>query len=283
MNCKVSIIVASYNYAQYISKTIESVIAQTYSDWELIIVDDGSKDNSINVIEEYCKQDNRIKLFTHDNRQNKGLIETIELGIKESVGKYITFIESDDYISCDYIEKKIKLFEKYEDLGLIYNNVQCIDNKPSEFLSNRIAEIENYWSLKNKPVNVGTLFCYANYIPTFSCVMVKKNLIENCNFDCPKPPLLDWWLWVQIVSQTKIYFINEKLTYWRIHSNSYISQEDKYALSYKEQYYFCKFICNFGKPKSFMELLRFLFIKKLYYFVKFNILILLENFKEKKN
>ena len=103
----ISIITASYNYENYIKETIESILAQTYSDWEMIIVDDGSKDNSINVIKSYCDRDSRIKLFTHDENKNKGLAATLQLGLKEAKGDWIIFLESDDYIAPNYIAKKI--------------------------------------------------------------------------------------------------------------------------------------------------------------------------------
>lgn len=69
----VSIIIPSFNYEKYITQTIESVINQTYTNWELIIVDDGSKDNSKEIIKDYCAKDNRIRLYTHENNQNLGL------------------------------------------------------------------------------------------------------------------------------------------------------------------------------------------------------------------
>ena len=93
MNKKVSIITSSYNYEQYIEQSIESVIHQTYSNWELIIVDDGSIDNSVEIIKKYKDKDNRIKLYTHENNKNLGLIKTLELGIKNSTGDFIVFLE----------------------------------------------------------------------------------------------------------------------------------------------------------------------------------------------
>lgn len=92
----ISIITASYNYENYIKETIESVLNQTYTNWELIIVDDGSKDNSVEVIKSYCEKDSRIKLFQHEGGVNKGLAETIKLGISKAQGEWIAFLESDD-------------------------------------------------------------------------------------------------------------------------------------------------------------------------------------------
>ena len=103
---RVSIVTASYNYENYIKETIESVVSQTFKDWEMIIVDDGSIDNSVEVIKSYCTDDNRIKLFTHPDNQNKGLIETIKLGISKATSDWIIFLESDDTIASNYIEKK---------------------------------------------------------------------------------------------------------------------------------------------------------------------------------
>ncbi len=70
---KISVLTASYNYEKYISQTIESVLNQTYTDFEYIIFDDGSTDNSVNIIKEYAKKDKRIKFYTHENNSNKNL------------------------------------------------------------------------------------------------------------------------------------------------------------------------------------------------------------------
>ena len=110
-NLKISIVLTSYNYEQYISECIQSVIDQTFTNWELIIIDDGSKDNSINIIKEFCSKDERIKLFTHPQNENKGLQKTLEYGINLANNQWITLLESDDILSCDYLEKKSDLLK----------------------------------------------------------------------------------------------------------------------------------------------------------------------------
>ena len=90
---KYSVITASFNYENYIKETIESVQAQSISDWEMIIIDDGSSDNSIETINKYCQLDKRIKLFTHPNNENRGLIETLKLGLEKAQGEWIIFLE----------------------------------------------------------------------------------------------------------------------------------------------------------------------------------------------
>ena len=238
---KISIITASYNYEDYIKETIESVLSQTYQNWEMIIVDDGSKDNSVNVIKEYCEKDSRIKLFQHENGVNKGLPETIKLGIKSAKGEWIAFVESDDTITPDYLEKKVNVISKYNDVEFIFNDINMFGEE------NAISEYDRYFKKQKKllgkikfPSNFVKLFKRNNLnpIPTFSCVMVKKDIIENIDFESPIKKALDLYIWLQL-AKNKFYFIDEKLTNWRMHKSSYInavpiSEEEQQKFDYKK-------------------------------------------------
>ena len=121
---RISIILTSYNYEEFISQSIESVIAQTICDWELIIIDDGSKDNSVNIIKSYCEKDSRIKLFQHENGVNKGLPDTVKLGIEKASGEWIAFLESDDSIVPEYLEEKFKIINNNPSVNFIFNESQ---------------------------------------------------------------------------------------------------------------------------------------------------------------
>lgn len=221
----ISIITASYNYENYIKETIESVLAQTYSDWEMIIVDDGSRDNSINVIKSYCDRDSRIKLFTHDENKNKGLAATLQLGLKEAKGDWIIFLESDDYIAPNYIAKKIEIINKYPKINFIFNDVkpfgEGLELNSENVCKNYFVKMHKILDKKTFPTNLSDEFIKLNFIPTFSCVMVKKDIVNNLNFKSPIPQFLDTFLWSQILSKNECYFINEKLTNFRIHRSSY--------------------------------------------------------------
>ncbi len=224
---KVSIITASYNYAEFIGKTIESVISQTFQDWEMVIIDDGSKDNSVEVIKQYLQKDNRIKLLSHLNNENKGLIETLKLGLSQAKGEYIVFLESDDYIKNDYLEKKLAAFEKYAETGFIYNDIQTFGAEQTGKRKFYFRLVNNYWKKHNYPHNISDILHLKNYIPTFSCVMLKKDLMENINWTAPDAAAVDWCIWAQICSKAKVYYLQEKLTYWRLHSDSYLNSSRK--------------------------------------------------------
>lgn len=222
----VSFVTASYNYQDYIKETIESVINQTYHNWELIIVDDGSKDNSVNVIQEYSKKDNRIKLYQHDNGVNKGLSETIQLGIEKANGEWLVFLESDDTIVPEYLEEKLNIIKKYHQIDFIFNDLDMFgENKIIKYYEKYFIKQKKILAKNTNPSNLLKVSqkTTLNLIPTFSVVMVKKNLIKRLDFNTPIKPLLDYYLWLQLIGKCNFYYLNKKLTKWRMHSKSYIN------------------------------------------------------------
>lgn len=96
-----SIVIPVYNAEQYLNRCIQSVLNQTFSDFELILVNDGSTDNSLNICENFAENENRIKIISH---KNNGVSFTRNKGIKAATGKYITFIDSDDFVDKSYLE-----------------------------------------------------------------------------------------------------------------------------------------------------------------------------------
>ena len=221
----ISIITASYNYADFIKETIDSILNQTYKDWELIVVDDGSTDNSTEVIKSYCEKDSRIKLYTHENNENKGLIETLKLGASKATSEWLAFLESDDLWCENYLEEKVKLIEKYPDIKFIFNDVEMFGDKERIEEKNKEYKVTyNILRAKPFPRNIEKYFCKFNPVFTFSCVTVKKDVFLKCNFKTPLPSHLDQWLYAQM-AKNDFYYIDEKLTKWRIHSSSYIDRD----------------------------------------------------------
>ena len=122
----VSVITPVYNHEKYIAQTIQSILDQTYQNWEMLIVDDCSKDGSWDIIQEWAKKDSRIKAFR--NEENKGLIPNWKFLIDNSKGEYISFLEGDDLFSPENLQSKIEVFEKYSRLGMVYCNFEVIDD-----------------------------------------------------------------------------------------------------------------------------------------------------------
>ena len=113
---KISIIVPVYNVEKYITECIDSILAQTHKDWELILVDDGSIDNSGKICDEYAIKDSRIKVI---HKENGGLSSARNAGLDVAKGEYITFSDSDDFISFDTIEENIKIFKSNSNIDIV--------------------------------------------------------------------------------------------------------------------------------------------------------------------
>ncbi len=120
----VTIVTPSYNCSDFISKTIDSVINQSYSNWEMIIVDDKSTDNTVEIINNYVKKDNRIKLI--ESADNYGPAYTRNIGIKYSKGAYIAFLDSDDLWEKDKLLLQVS-FMKKNDIPFSYSGYSIID------------------------------------------------------------------------------------------------------------------------------------------------------------
>lgn len=223
---KISILMASYNYAQYIEEAINSVINQIYKDWELIIVDDGSSDNSIEIIKSFCKKDERIKLFCHENNQNKGLKETILLGLKNATGEWIAFLESDDVFDPDNLQKKVEISQKHPEVKLIFNKVRFLSEKKLK-RQKAFEQIQEKLSKIKFPKNIFYDFYINNMILTFSCVMVETQSLKNTDFNTPFDAFFDWWLWIHLAYKNQFYYIDKELNSWRLHPKSYILKSKK--------------------------------------------------------
>lgn len=115
----ISVIVPAYNSEMFIGKCIDSVLEQTYSNWELIAVDDGSRDNTFGILKKYAEVDSRIRVI-HQENQGPGIARNT--GIAEAKGNYVVFIDSDDYIEKDYF---LLLSNHNEDV--VFINVRNVD------------------------------------------------------------------------------------------------------------------------------------------------------------
>ncbi|WP_018667790.1 glycosyltransferase family 2 protein [Bacteroides gallinarum] len=126
----VSIITPVYNGAKYVRATIESVLRQTYTDWEMIIVDDGSKDDSVHIVSEYVKRDKRIILL---RQANGGSASARNNGIRNARGQYIALLDADDLWEPSFLESQLALMKK-ENAIVVHSSYKRINEKSEEIL-----------------------------------------------------------------------------------------------------------------------------------------------------
>jgi len=149
----VSIITPCYNAGKFIEETILSVLAQTYENWEMLIVEDKSTDNSLDIIYQYTLKDNRIKLYI--NEQNIGPSKSRNRAIKEAKGEYLAFLDNDDVWLPQKLEKQISLMEK-DNLLLTYSAYDIIDHDSNKIATFSVQEKVTYYDML-KTSTIGTL------------------------------------------------------------------------------------------------------------------------------
>ncbi len=121
---KVSIIMTAYNREHFIGKAIESVLAQTYKDFDLLIWDDGSTDKTFAIACEYAKQDNRIRLAAYDHR---GPVKALKEAIADTFGLYLCWVDSDDMLEPTALEETVAVLDNDPDVGVVYTDYRVID------------------------------------------------------------------------------------------------------------------------------------------------------------
>ncbi len=231
-----SIIISSYNYGRYLPDTIESVLASGYSDYEIIVVNDGSTDNTQDIMEYYADIDKRIRLIS---QENQGLSIARNNAMKIAKGRYFWFVDADDFISPEALEKMAYAIQK----SVVANNnqwpdilsflVQSVDGAgnisdfnyytglPAEILKHTVDQYEGnklpIWVLKNFPVTSGKQIYRADYLKEKDIIFPPRQVFED---DC--------FFYPTVLSGAKGIVIPEKLYFKRSHTTSIVSNRPKY-------------------------------------------------------
>ncbi|MGE4288393.1 MAG: glycosyltransferase family 2 protein [Salinivirgaceae bacterium] len=173
----VSIIIPSYQYGKYLSDAIHSIIKQTYTNWECIIIDDGSTDNTKEICEKYSNQDNRITYFY---QKNSGLSAARNKGIANSIGTYIQFLDADDYLQPKKIEKQVLFLEQQPSINIVYSDVcYFFNNDKDKILKNRVGNLNESWMpyISGKGFLIQNEFIDRNIIE-LGCALFRKKDVE---------------------------------------------------------------------------------------------------------
>ena len=201
----VSIITAMYNAEKYIKDTIESVLSQTYTNWEMIIINDCSHDNSLSIAASYAKTDNRIRLIA--NNKNSGVSNARNRGITEAKGRYIAFLDSDDIWFPNKLEKQMEFIYK-QGCAFCFSSFDLIDSTGKKLnITRRAPQIINYGRL-----------LYSNPI---GCLTVLIDISKTGIFQMPQIRHEDYACWLYLLRKGhKAYGIRETLASYRVSAES---------------------------------------------------------------
>lgn len=209
---EISVIIPVFNSEKYIEKAIYSVLNQSFEDFECIIVNDGSSDNSKNIIEDIAKKDKRIKVF---HKENGGQGSARNLGIDIAKGKYLSFIDSDDFVELDYLKLMYeKIVERNADICTC--DVTFVDEN-CNIIKTKINTPEEYTKKNdflNKNIYISNWFCDK---------LFKKNCFDNLRFDLNVRTFEDAHLAFRVYYGKKIVNIEESLYNYlqRVNSTSH--------------------------------------------------------------
>lgn len=214
MDALVTVVTANYNAEHFVAETIESVLAQTYRNWEMIIVDDCSTDRSLNIINYYLKKDSRIRLIKLE--KNGGPAVARNRAIEEAKGRYIAFLDSDDLWMPDKLEKQIAYMEQ-NSVVFSYGAYDLIDEGGETLGHFSIPQKLGYSDLlKTCPIG-----CLTAVYDTEAFGKVTMPLIRKRQ---------DYGLWLKLLKKTDYaYGINETLAIYRVRKNSVSSNKLKAA------------------------------------------------------
>ena len=217
----VSIIIPTYNRAHLIEETLNSIIAQTYTNWECIIVDDGSTDDTEQILKKYLNRDKRFKFFFRPSTLIKGPCSCRNYGFEKSKGVYVKWFDSDDILLTDAIEIQINCFNKTTDLVV---SKLALKN----FSENKIIEVSQIFS--NHEIEDYLLGKISFYV---SGPLWKRSFLQDkVLFDSTIRNLDDWDFNLRMLyNKPKIFYLEQVIIHYRIHQNSLIHELDKLNLS----------------------------------------------------
>lgn len=209
---KVSVIIPAYNCERFISTAIESVLNQTYKDYEIVVVDDGSTDKTAEVIRRYTNNNDIRCVYQLHNGPSKAR----NAGILNAKGLYIAFLDQDDAWLPDKLKMQISFLEKNKDVGLIYTDTYILDDKSFADLN-----AQNKRSFQIRCPHRGRVLqdlFLENFISTSTVIVCKKCFEKVGMFDLSLPPVADYDRWLRIATLYDVDYIEKPLVKYRDHS-----------------------------------------------------------------
>ncbi len=212
-----------YNDATYLSQAIDSILNQSFCDFEFLIFNDGSTDDSKEILEEFAKKDNRIKLV---HQENIGLTKTLNRGLSMARGEYIARMDSDDIATHDRLEKEINFLDNHKDVVVVGSFTRVIDENGKVVGSHQPA-------VTNKDILKFSFF--SGQLAHPSVMFRKKEILELGGYDESVKYAQDADLWFRVMNKYKVANIPEYLLLWRKTQSGIGTEKLKEQMAYAQK------------------------------------------------
>ncbi|MGR3175956.1 MAG: glycosyltransferase family 2 protein [Candidatus Scalindua sp.] len=229
----VSVLMSVYNGELFLADAVKSILAQSYSDFELIVIDDGSSDKTPEILYQFVQMDQRIKVFKHGS--NLGLTKSLNLGLAKCKGEFIVRHDADDLSEPERFACQVEFLRNYHDYGLVGTAVSRIDSQGNEI--DQAVAIRGDKKIRGF-MKGGNVFVHGS-------VMMRKSVIDAVG--CYRTGFRyaqDYDLWLRISEISKIENLPDRLYRWRLHSAA-ISDEKFY-----DQTLYAALACHFAKERK---------------------------------
>ena len=203
---RVTVLMTAYNTAAYIKETIDSILQQTFTDFTLLVINDGSTDATADIVKSYS--DPRLQLV--DNKENTGLTAVLNIGLKLATGDYIARMDSDDIAAPHRLETQVRFMDSNPEVGIVGSWYQRFDNNNS------------YGKILTTPPEVGVLDLLSGSKIGHPTAMFRRSVFEKygIEYESAYPHAEDYALWFQAIKVTKLANIQEVLLFHRCHSQN---------------------------------------------------------------
>jgi glycosyltransferase involved in cell wall biosynthesis len=212
----ISVLLSVYNAEKYVGIAIESILNQTFTDFELIAIDDCSTDNSWQIVQKYMSSDGRIKAVR--NHTNLGGCETLNVGLKLAKGKYIARLDNDDWSYPDRLERQFNFLESHPSVGIVGGTIEIMNE------NGQLIGIRKY-NISDKEIRKH-IFRYSPF--AHPLVMIRKTVLDKVGcYDPVFAPADDYELYFRIGSESQFENLPDVLLRYRVVSNSITSKQTK--------------------------------------------------------
>ena len=214
---QVSVILAVYNQAHYLSDAIDSVLNQSYKDYEIIAVDDGSTDSSLQLLHTYRERHPlNFRICANEERHNLGIVATYARGISAGMGRTLAFLEGDDLWDSNYLAEKVRILDRFPDVGVVFSPCRLLLDGYYGIDMFARQKVLQLFLPKERPFNNFEYLLRKNNVATFSAFAARADLVRSVPL--PQDSRLcfyDWWLLTQLSFRTQFYFETRSRVSWR--------------------------------------------------------------------
>lgn len=261
---EVSVIIPNFNHSSFLKYRIESVLSQTYGDFELIILDDNSTDNSRGIIESY-RHHPKVTQIIYSNRNSGSPFPQWKKGIEQAKGNWIWIAESDDLAEPVFLEEAVSIILSNPSIGCCYTGSFMIDEAGK--IISKVSDIKNSffkttkWSssyFANGITELNECLKFLCTINNASAFVFKKKIFTAVQSEVISYRYFgDWFFYIQAMLQTDIYYNHKALSSYRYHPENFISSKSPVVETKKEYYRLLMFLLSRSEVTKKKELIRF--------------------------